>query len=129
MGYAVVARANELRGARSTVSDKHRTRLDIPNIKIAADPLASDLNISVRRDTVTITISRNEHGTAALCVTGAGYDPTVLHTRGEEFAQRIVQQCIYQRLLDEIRARGYVIVQNERDANQSIHLKVHHWEN
>jgi len=51
-----------------------------------------------------------------------------LHALGEELSHRVVQKYVYQRLLDEMRARQYVVVEEEVDANQAIRLKVRHWD-
>jgi hypothetical protein len=40
----------------------------------------------------------------------------------------VVQKYVHQRLLDEIRARQFVIVEEEVDENNAIRLKVRHWD-
>jgi hypothetical protein len=68
-------------------------------------------------------------GKAGLCVAGTGYTEDELRAAGQELSQRVVQQYVYQRLTDEVQARGYVVVEESRDANQAIHLRIRHWEN
>ena len=48
---------------------------------------------------------------------------------GEELSQRVVQQYVYQKLMDEMRARGFNVVEEEINEDRSIRLKVRHWEN
>jgi hypothetical protein len=47
---------------------------------------------------------------------------------GEELSQAVVQQYVYQKLHDEMRARGFVVVEEENRVDRSIHLKVRVWE-
>jgi hypothetical protein len=52
-----------------------------------------------------------------------------LQALGEELSRKVVQQYVYQHLLDELRARQYTVVGEEVDENQAIRLKVRVWEN
>ena len=47
---------------------------------------------------------------------------------GEELSGRVVQKYIHQRLLDEMRARQFVVVEEETDENNAIRLRVRHWD-
>ena len=90
--------------------------------------LGRDQRIRVTRQGVTVTFSRDARGKASICVTGEGYTDEELRTLGEELSRRVVQKYIHQRLLDEIRARQFVVVEQEVDENQAIRLKVRHWD-
>ena len=65
---------------------------------------------------------------AAICVTGPGHSDEELRAIGEELSRRVVQKYVYQRLTDEIKARQFVVVEEEVDENQAIRLKVRHWD-
>ena len=43
--------------------------------------------------------------------------------------QRVIQKYVYQRLMEEMKARQFVIVEEETDEHNAIRLKVRHWEN
>jgi hypothetical protein len=102
-------------------------RLSLDQSELVTDQLGRDQRLSVSRDGVTITFSRDERGRAAICVNGTGQDDTTLRAMGEELGQRVVQQYVYQRLMEEMRARQFVVVDEEVDANHAIRLKVRHW--
>ena len=91
--------------------------------------LGRDQRISVTRDGVTITFSRDARGKAALCVTGEGHSKAKLQAMGEELSQCVVQKYVYQKLMGEMQARGFVVVEEEANQDRSIRLKVRHWEN
>jgi hypothetical protein len=82
----------------------------------------------VTRDGVTVTFSRDARGKAALCVTGNGQSDEELRALGEELSGCVVQRYVYQRLMDEMRQRGFTVVEEETDASRAIRIKVRTWE-
>jgi hypothetical protein len=130
LGYSVVAEGVELisQGLGTNVSKEQRIQLEIANSELVTGQLGLDQRISVTRGGVTVTFLRDVRGHAQVCVTGAGPTDEALRAFGEELSQRVVQQYVYQRVMDELRAQQFVIVEEETKADHSIHLKVRRWE-
>ena len=130
MGYVVAEESvTALLGGSEQVSRPRSVDLNIPNSQIVTGELGRDQRMSVSRDGVTVTFSRDERGKAGLCVVGTGQSVEELRAAGEELSRRVVQQYVYQRLTQEMQARGYLVVEENTDANQAIRLRVRHWEN
>jgi hypothetical protein len=129
LGYTIVEEGIKQKQS-GTVAEagQHAINLEIEQSEIVTNQLGRDQRIRVTRQGVTVTFSRDARGKASICVTGKGYTDEELRTIGEELSQRVVQKYIHQRLLDEIRARQFVVVEEEIDENQSIRLKVRHWD-
>ncbi|SPE52197.1 exported hypothetical protein [Verrucomicrobia bacterium] len=127
LGYQVAADAA---AAKSSEVKKQagQVQLEMANSEIVTNQLGRDQRIQVTRDGVTVTFSRDARGRASLCVTGHGMKDAALQAMGEELSQRVVQKYVYQKLLDEMRARGFVVVDEQTDAQHAIRLKVRHWE-
>lgn len=128
MGYALV---EETVKQRQKMKERDRSRevnLELANSEVVTNQLERDQQICVSRGSVTVRFSRDARGTASVCVSGEGYTEEELRAMGQELSQRVVQKYVYQRLLDEMRARQYVVVEEEVDANQAIRLKVRHWD-
>jgi hypothetical protein len=106
-----------------------RVALEIARSELVTDSLGRDQKISVTRGGVTVVFSRDARGRAALCVSGSGRSDEELRALGEELGRRVVQQYVYQRLKDEMRARRFVVVEEEAGAGAAIRLKVRYWEN
>lgn len=128
LGYTVAEKAAQAEEARSEKRSTNLVQLEIAHSELVTDQLARDQRIAVARDGVTVTFSRDARGRAALCVTGAGQSEEALRAQGEELSRRVVQQYVYHKLMDEIRARQFLVVEEEVAADQSIRLKVRHWE-
>ena len=128
LGYQVAAEVADNKGATVNRKESGRINLEIENSEVVTNQLGRDQRISVTREGVTVTFSRDARGKAALCVTGSAHDDETLRALGEELSQAVVQQYVYQKLLDEMRTRGFVVVEQETNQDRSIRLKVRHWE-
>jgi hypothetical protein len=126
LGYVVTTDLNTTE--TETAAGPRKVSLEVPQSEIVTAQLGRDQRITVARDGVTVTFSRDERGRASICVTGSGQSDEALRTIGEELSRRVVQHYVYQRLMDEIRARQFVVVEEERDESHAIRLKVRHWE-
>lgn len=129
LGYTVVADVMEKMGqTTATTKTVSHVELEVANTQLVTDQLGRDQRIAVTRDGVTVTFSRDARGRARVCVNGTGQTAEALRALGKELSQGVVQQYVYQRLIDECRARQFIVVEQEVEADRSIHLKVRHWE-
>jgi len=129
LGWQVAAEvgAQALEGTAAPAATK--VQLEIERSEVVTNQLGRDQRIAVAREGVTVTFSRDARGKAALCVTGTGQSDETLRALGEELSHAVVQQYVYQKLMDEMRTRGFNVVEEEVNADRSIRLKVRHWEN
>jgi len=128
LGYQVASEAkNQAAAAAQKLAQP--VRLEIERSEVVTDQLGRDQHMTGTRSGVTVTFSRDARGRASLCVTGTGQGQEELRALGEELSQRVVQQYVYQKLMDEMRKRGFNVVEEEVNEDRSIRLKVRHWEN
>jgi len=129
LGYTIVEEGIKLSQANQAVETGEReVTLEIEQSEIVTNQLGRDQGIKVTRAGVTVTFSRDARGKASVCVTGPGHSDEELRALGEELSQRVVQKYIYNRLIEECRARQFNIVEEEVDENNAIRLKVRHWD-
>lgn len=126
LGYSVVEVSQADRNAQAK---NPGVQLEIANSEVVTSTLGRDQHISVHREGVTVTFSRDARGRAALCVTGTGRSDTELRSQGEELSRAVVQRYVYQRIMDEMKRREFIVVEEETNEDRSIRLKVRHWEN
>jgi hypothetical protein len=129
LGYQVVSEASKQCHTAVAAERSGKISLEIAQSELVTSHLGRDQRLAVTRDGVTVTFSRDARGKASLCVTGSGQSDDVLRALGEELSGRVVQHYVYQKLMDEMRTRGFVVVEEETDTNHAIRLKVRHWEN
>ena len=46
-----------------------------------------------------------------------------------QMSQRVVRDYVHQQIVNEVRARGFNLVEESVDENNAIHMTVRHWEN
>jgi hypothetical protein len=129
LGYQIASEIKSQMSGESVRKGADAIQLEIARSEVVTGQLGRDQHISVVRDGVTVTFSRDARGKAALCVTGTGQSEAVLRALGEELSQAVVQQYVYQKLTSEMSARGFNVVEEEVSADRSIRLKVRHWDN
>ena len=129
LGYTLVEEGvrQDQTGSVSQAGER-KVNLEIEQSEIVTSKLGRDQCIKVTRGGVTVVFSRDARGRASICVTGPGHSDEELRTIGEELSQRVVQKYVHRRLMDEIHARQFVIVEEEVDENNAIRLKVRHWD-
>jgi hypothetical protein len=130
LGYTVVAESMDKLGqATNEKNVAKQVELQIANTELVTGQLGRDQRITVSRNDVTVTFSRDARGRAQVCVNGAGQPEEALRALGQELSQSVVQHYVYRKLIDECRARQFIIVEEEVEADKSIRLKVRQWEN
>ena len=128
LGYVLVDESIKQRQKTSVQNQERSVNLEIENSELVTGTLGRDQQICVTRQGVTVTFSRDARGRASVCVSGPGLTEAEMRVLGEELSHRVVQRYVYQRLMDEMRARQFTVVEEEVDANQAIRLKVRHWD-
>ena len=127
LGYQMASEAVK-EGRAPSKPPKDSIELEIPRSEVVTGQIGRDQRIVVSRDGITMIFSRDARGKPSICVKGAGQSEEVLRAAGEELGRAVVQQYVCQRLRDEARARGFVIVEEEANEDRAIHMKIRHWE-
>lgn len=127
LGYTIVEEGVKQQQTGG-VAEAGKVTLEIEQSEIVTNQLGRDQRIKVMRGGITVVFSRDARGKASICVTGPGHTDEELRGIGEELSQRVVQKYVHRRLMDEIRTRGFNVVEEQVDENNAIRLKVRHWD-
>jgi hypothetical protein len=127
LGYTIVEEGVK-QSQTGNISETGKVTLEIEQSEIVTNQLGRDQRIKAMRGDVTVVFSRDARGKASVCVTGSAHTDEELRVIGEELSQRVVQKYVHRRLMDEIRTRGFNVVEEEVDENNAIRLKVRHWD-
>lgn len=95
------------------------------------DSLASAVgrgeSLTVARDGISATFRRDGRGRCTVHVDGHGRTHAELESAGRELMDRVRQQFAYTRVTEELRERGFDVVEERVEADQSIRLRVRRW--
>ena len=101
----------------------------MPNCAAGTGTLGRDQRIQWARDGVNVVFARDARGRDSVCVTGEGLTDEQLRAIGDEIAGRTVQHYVLAKLKSEMAGKGMDLVEETVEENQSIRLRVRHWQN
>src|SRR5207248_928138 len=87
LGHEVAGQVSDAMKTPATRKESPKIQLEIENAEVVTGQLGREQKISVQRDGVTVTFSRDARGRASLCVSGDGRSQNELRALGEELSQ------------------------------------------
>jgi hypothetical protein len=96
---------------------------EMENAEIVQQSLARDGKISIEKNGVRVTFSRDGRGRFKTCVDGH-LPKDQLRDIGEQLSGMVIQQYVYARLSKELAEQGFITLQEEEMADRSIHMHV-----
>jgi len=101
---------------------RHRVELAV-NAEVIGEALAREQSIQVEKEGVIATFTKDARGRLSLHVDGER-TPEELAAVGQLLLNRVRQQYAYEKVKSELLERGFVLVDEHVDENQSIRLSV-----
>ncbi len=120
LGYHVL-RGERERIAASKVDEGVSLTL---SAQALSDALEREETVTVVQGDVTITFYKDPRGRVTMHVNGKNKTEAELREIGQTVMNRILQQYAYQRVMQELEKRGFVVVKEEVDENQVIRIRV-----
>lgn len=127
LGYKAIqkAEADLAAGQQSNIAPQARSvQLVMQDSQIVADTLMRGESFAVQRDDVQATFRVDGRGQCSVHVSGEGKTDQELQTIGEELMDRVRQQFAYATVMAELSERGFQVVDQEVETNQSIRIRV-----
>jgi hypothetical protein len=102
-------------------------QLVMEDSQVVADTLARGESFTVQREGITATFRRDGRGRCTVHLSGEGKAEAELEAAGRELMDRVRQQFAYAKVMAELEARGFDVVQEQVEADQSIRIRVRRW--
>lgn len=122
-------RALKTASSKETAAEASKATTESVELELAAarvkDLDAMD-SMTMTDGSVVATFYQDELGQCKLHVEGNKSQQELIET-GRTLLQRVRQQLAYHRVVEEMKQRGYTIVEEQVAADQSIRLKVRSW--
>ena len=100
--------------------------LVLPNTEVLSQTLEKEQEVLFVKDDITLGIQVDIRGKCKIRVWGAKTQ-NQLHEIGTQFAQQILQQYVYNKVTKELPQKGFSVVNENTDDNNSIHLQIRRW--
>lgn len=123
LGISVVQEGVE--GAAQTVSARvQRVELTVEDCEVVGQSLATEEQAVLAKGDVRLRVFRDARGHCKVSVEGRGHSREELRAMGDEFVQRLTQMYVYNRVMTELKKRGFTVISEEVAGDESVHIHV-----
>jgi len=122
------AREKAKAAAQAEANAENSVEVELSEADELAQSMVSEEEILVTKGTVTLRVRRDEQGRCTVCASGPGHTDTQLRAMAEEFTQKLTQCFIYNRVMSEVKANGFQVVNQEQMADETVRIHLRRWE-
>jgi hypothetical protein len=101
--------------------------VELAESKILLKDLATDKEIVLTKGNIELRISRDARGRCSVCAKGKARSKAELKQIAEQFAQKMTQCFVYNRVLSEMKNKGFAVVNEEVTDDEAIRIHVRRW--
>lgn len=132
MGLAVSRSVKEQVKSASVVNqlqaERNEVEVEVADSEALAENLVTDEEIVLTKGMVELRVRRDERGRVIVHASGLGHTDAELKVIAEEFAKRMTQCFIYNRVMSEVKSRGFNVVNEERMQDETVRIHLRRWE-
>ncbi len=129
LGLVVKESAKAEVEAQTEVQDAVQTvEVELEESQILAQSVATGNQIVMTKGTIELKVTRDERGRCKVCVSGKGHSKEELKQMGEEFTQKLSQCFVYNRVMSEVKNKGFQVINEELMEDDTVRINIRHWE-
>jgi hypothetical protein len=130
LGLAAKEHAKERAEAEVNVTSAEDLSIEVEleDSQALGESVGAGQEIVLTKGTIELKVRRNAKGRCVICAEGAGHTKEELKGIADEFAQKVTQCFVYNKVMSELRAKGFQVVDEEQMADESVRLHVRRWE-
>jgi hypothetical protein len=106
------------------VEVQQEVEVELEQSEVVATHMKAGQEIVLNKGNVEIRVRRDQRGRCVVCATGKGLTKAELTQIAEEFAQKVTQCFVYDKVMRELKAKNFNLVNEEVMADQSIRIHV-----
>jgi len=109
------------------VEVEQSVEVELADSEVIAENLATSKEIVLTKADLKISVGRDERGRCTVCATGKGRSKAELKQIAEDFAQKMTQCFVYNRVMSEVKSRNFQVVNEEVMEDESVRIHVRRW--
>ncbi|HIJ67496.1 MAG TPA: hypothetical protein HPP87_06180 [Planctomycetes bacterium] len=109
------------------VNVEQSVEVELADSEVLAESLATGKEIVVTKADMEIRVGRDERGRCTVCASGKGKSKVELKQIAEDFAQKMTQCFVYNRVMSEVKSRNFQVVNEEVMDDESVRIHVRRW--
>jgi len=109
------------------VNVEQSVEVELADSEVLAENLATNKEVVLTKADLQIRVGRDERGRCTVCATGKGRSKAELKQIAEDFAQKMTQCFVYNRVMSEVKSRNFQVVNEEVMEDESVRIHVRRW--
>lgn len=109
------------------VEAEQAVSVELAESEVLAQGVETGREFVLTKGEVELRVSRDERGRCVVCAKGKGHSKAELKQMAEEFAQKMTQCFVYNRVASELKNKGFQIVNEEVMEDESVRINVRRW--
>ena len=129
LGLTVRATAKEeIAAAEEEVAVKNMVEVEVKNSEVLQNVATEQQIVLQAKDGVELRVKRDARGRCVVCASGAGKTKAELQAFAERFTEKMTQCFVYNRVMTELKAKGFQVMSEERAEDETVNIRVRRWE-
>jgi len=123
LGFAARQAIKEKAESSQQQQEPETVEVQIADSEVSGQMKAGQKIVLTKGD-IQITVGRDQRGRCTVCAEGKGMTKAQLEQVATEFAQKMTQCFIYNKVMQELKARNFNVISEEVMADQAIRIYV-----
>lgn len=131
MGFVVkdaAKEAVEVAAKAEAQAQQRSVEVGLDESQVLAQSVATGEEIVLKKGTIELRVRRDERGRCAVCAKGIGHTDAELRAIAQQFSERMTQCFVYNKVMTEMKAKGFQVVNEEVMDDESVRIHVRRWE-
>ena len=129
LGLTVRATAREgIATAEEETAVKNSVELEVKNSEVLGNVRTEQQIVLRAKDGVEVRVKRDARGRCVVCASGKGKTKAELKAFAEQFTDRMTQCFVYNRVMTELKAKGFQVMSEERAKDETVNIRIRRWE-
>ena len=124
LGFMTRQAVDEAVKQNQQVETQQEVEVELEQSEVVATHMKAGQAIVLSKGNVEIRVRRDERGRCVVCAAGKGLTKAELKQIAEQFAQKVTQCFMYDKVMRELKAKNFNLVNEEVMADQSIRIHV-----
>jgi hypothetical protein len=121
-GFTMLKKEHEDRSQQR--APEEMAEMELENSEVFKESLRNDKQMVFKKDDIKLTFYADEHGKYMLRVKGATKTKAQLQQIGKEMMNRFTQQYAYNKVVSELKRKGYAVAAEEILENKTVRVVV-----
>lgn len=127
IGLKTVAMLMDRQGQAACAESKTGVDVQVPNSHALSTTVDEGDILPLEGNGFRVTFAKDGRGNCSMRVEGKGKTDAELESLGRDLINRVAQQYAYQKLNTELKKKGYTLVQEKVEEDNTIRLTVRRW--